>query len=100
MKKKQFILISLAFVLAALPSFGQENKEDTLKATIFTSTQQGNYLSKGKDLRTEVVSTAGLHKMACCNLGDSFENSASVSVGYSDATTGARQIRLLGLSGI
>ena len=100
MKKKQFILISLAFVLAALPSFGQENKEDTLKATVFTSTQQGNYLSKGKDLRTEVVSTAGLHKMACCNLGDSFENSASVSVGYSDATTGARQIRLLGLSGI
>lgn len=38
--------------------------------------------------------------MACCNLAESFENSASVTVGYSDATTGARQIRLLGLSGI
>ena len=33
-------------------------------------------------------------------LAESFENSASVTVGYADATTGARQIRLLGLSGI
>ncbi len=38
--------------------------------------------------------------MACCNLAESFENSASVTVGYSDAVTGARQIRLLGQSGI
>lgn len=38
--------------------------------------------------------------MACCNLADSFENSASVTVGYSDAVTGARQIRILGLSGV
>ena len=38
--------------------------------------------------------------MACCNLAESFENSASVTVGYSDAVTGAKQIRLLGLSGI
>ena len=38
--------------------------------------------------------------MACCNLAESVENSASVTVGYSDAVTGARQIRLLGLSGV
>lgn len=37
--------------------------------------------------------------MACCNLAESFENSASVTVGYSDAITGAKQIKLLGLSG-
>lgn len=60
----------------------------------------GNYLSRGKDLRVEVISRAGLQKMACCNLAESFENSASVTVGYSDAVTGARQIRLLGLSGV
>ena len=34
-------------------------------------------------------------KMACCTLAESFENSASVTVGYADATTGARQIPLL-----
>ena len=75
-------------------------RKDSLDAAVFVSRQSGNYLSKGKDLRTEVISAAGLCKMACCNLAESFENSASVTVGYSDAVTGARQIRLLGLSGV
>ena len=75
-------------------------RKDTLEASVFVARQSGNYLSKGKDLRTEVVTAAGLCKMACCNLAESFENSASVTVGYSDAVTGARQIRLLGQSGI
>ncbi|MGM9768260.1 MAG: TonB-dependent receptor plug domain-containing protein [Candidatus Cryptobacteroides sp.] len=75
-------------------------RKDSLEATVFTGRQEGNYLSRGKELRTEVISSAGLRKMACCNLAESFENSASVTVGYSDAVTGARQIRLLGLSGV
>lgn len=76
-----------------------KDRRDSLQATVFTARQAGNYLSKGKTIRTEVISAAGLCKMACCNLAESFENSASVTVGYSDAVTGARQIRLLGLSG-
>lgn len=40
-----------------------------------------------------------LFKAACCNLGESFVNNPSVDVNYSDAATGARQIKLLGLSG-
>ena len=75
-------------------------RADSLDAAVFVSNQAGNYLSKIKAVRTEVISAAGLCKMACCNLAESFENSASVTVGYSDAVTGARQIRLLGLSGV
>ena len=75
-------------------------RADSLDAAVFVSRQSGNYLSKMKEVRTEVISAAGLCKMACCNLAESFENSASVTVGYSDAVTGARQIRLLGLSGV
>ena len=75
-------------------------RADSLEAAVFTTRQAGNYLSKMKEVRTEVISAAGLCKMACCNLAESFENSASVTVGYSDAVTGARQIRLLGLSGV
>ena len=41
-----------------------------------------------------------LFKAACCNLGESFTTNPSVDVAYNDATTGARQIKLLGLSGI
>ena len=75
-------------------------KEDAeLEAARLVGRQQGNYLSKMTPIKTEVITAAGLCKMACCNLAESFENSASVTVGYSDAITGARQIRLLGLAG-
>lgn len=75
-------------------------REDAeLEAARLVERQEGNYLSKMTPVKTEVITAAGLCKMACCNLAESFENSASVTVGYSDAITGARQIRLLGLSG-
>ncbi|MCQ2265987.1 MAG: TonB-dependent receptor, partial [Bacteroidales bacterium] len=40
-----------------------------------------------------------LFKAACCNLGESFVNNASTDVNYSDAATGAKQVKLMGLSG-
>ena len=40
-----------------------------------------------------------LFKAACCNLGESFTNNPAVDVSYTDAATGAKQIKLLGLSG-
>ena len=105
---KRIYLTIISCALCAFPAVAQDidttgiygERSDSLDAAVFVSRQAGNYLSKGKDLRTEVISAAGLCKMACCNLAESFENSASVTVGYSDAVTGARQIRLLGLSGI
>lgn len=75
-------------------------RKDSLDAAVNVASGNGNFLSKTKPVRTEVITAAGLCKMACCNLAESFENSASVTVGYSDAVTGARQIRLLGQSGI
>ncbi len=75
-----------------------KDRTDSLSATVFVG-HQDNSISRGKTLRTELISASGLQKMACCNLAESFENSASVTVGYSDAVTGARQIRILGLSG-
>jgi outer membrane receptor for ferrienterochelin and colicins len=39
-------------------------------------------------------------KAACCNLSESFETNASVDVSFTDAVTGAKQIEMLGLSGI
>lgn len=112
---KKTIISSIIALLASVASYAQVvdqhghvvdtteiygERADSLDAAVFVSRQAGNYLSKGKEIRTEVISAAGLCKMACCNLAESFENSASVTVGYSDAVTGARQIRLLGLSGV
>lgn len=55
--------------------------------------------SRISPLTTETLTGEALCMAACCNLSESFETSASVDVAYSDAATGAKQIRLLGLSG-
>lgn len=101
------LAVCILFALSVVSAFSQTDttgiyadRKDSLKAAVHVGHQKGNYLSKIKPMRVEVISSEGLAKMACCNVAESFENSASVTVGYSDAVTGARQIRLLGLSGI
>jgi outer membrane receptor for ferrienterochelin and colicin len=60
---------------------------------------RGTYLSAINPVQTVRIGGAELHKAACCNLAESFETNPSVDVSYSDAVTGAKQIRLLGLEG-
>ena len=55
--------------------------------------------SKFRADNTEIIGKGQLIRAACCNLGESFTTNPSVDVSYSDAATGARQIKLLGLSG-
>ncbi len=50
-------------------------------------------------MNVDLIGTAELCRAACCNLGESFTTNPSVDVNYSDAATGAKQIKLLGLSG-
>ena len=50
-------------------------------------------------LQTQKITSDELCRAACCNLAESFETNASVDVSYSDAATGARQIKMLGLAG-
>ena len=66
---------------------------------VVEGTMSGNFVKRDGIAKNEMISFAGLCKMACCNLAESFENSASVTVGYSDAISGARQIKMLGLAG-
>ncbi len=61
--------------------------------------KKDNIRFRGNPTNTEMISAAQLLRAACCNLGESFTTNPSVDVSYSDAATGARQIRLLGLSG-
>lgn len=61
---------------------------------------RGTYISSMETIKMERIGSAELHKAACCNLAESFETNPSVDVNYSDAVTGAKQIRLLGLDGV
>lgn len=65
-----------------------------------TKRSGGSYTSKTKTVHTEMITSAGLEKLPCCNLSESFENSAAVDVSFADAVTGAKQIRMLGLAGV
>lgn len=65
---------------------------------VITQKKRGSYMLGGPE-NNFMIDRSELFKAACCNLGESFTTSPSVDVTYSDAATGARQIKLLGLSG-
>ena len=71
-----------------------------LKEVVITVRDRGSYVSTLQPIKTEMITTAELRKAACCNLSESFETSASVEVSYSDAVSGAKEIRMLGLDGV
>lgn len=71
-----------------------------LEAAQVSARRQGLQVSSYSTIRLETISQDELCKAACCNLSESFETHPSVDVSYSDAATGSRQIKLLGLSGM
>ncbi len=73
-------------------------KEDQTLEEVTISGNAG-MLDRLSPLHTEIIDTRTLEKAACCNLSESFETNASVSVSYNDAVTGSKQIQMLGLSG-
>ena len=62
--------------------------------------QEDSFISKLRAQQTIFINTGELQRAACCNLAESFETNPSVDVSFSDAVTGAKQIQMLGLSGI
>ena len=101
----RFILTSIV-VMLSLSALGQDNdslQADTMKTQnlqniTITSRRAGVRRVKGPT-NAQLITRDELFKAACCNLGESFTTNPSVDVNYSDAATGAKQIKLLGLSG-
>ena len=57
-------------------------------------TIQKSYLAAQNIMK---VSSEELLKAACCNLSESFETNPTIDVNFSDALTGTKQIKMLGL---
>ncbi|OJJ23141.1 hypothetical protein BKI52_01960 [marine bacterium AO1-C] len=51
-------------------------------------------------IKSELLTVKSLRKAACCNLSESFETNPSVDVTNTDAVTGSKRIRMLGLDGV
>ncbi len=73
--------------------------EVALQEVVVSERKMGTIASRTSVLQTQKITYDELCRAACCNLAESFETNPSVDVSYSDAATGARQIKLLGLSG-
>lgn len=71
-----------------------------LKEAEVTATRQTTEISTLQPRNIELLNEGEILKAACCNLSESFETNPSVDVNYTDAVTGAKEIQLLGLSGL
>lgn len=102
LRETLLITIGMAFALGAN---GQSEKKDSTSAPKDRTLKEVTVGSRAPVRRMpgaqngSFINRDELFKAACCNLGESFVTNPSVDVNYSDAATGARQIRLLGLSG-
>jgi outer membrane receptor for ferrienterochelin and colicins len=70
-----------------------------LKEVIIRQRLKSTELSLLDPIKVEKIGQQELLKAACCNLGESFETTPSVDVSFTDAVTGYKQVRLLGLAG-
>ena len=100
------IILNSIMMMLYMPAFAQANvssqtdtiKTQDLKDVTITSRRAGTR-KMGGAVNGVMINKEELFKAACCNLGESFSTNPSVDVNYSDAATGAKQIKLLGLSG-
>jgi len=100
------LLLTSIVTMLSLSAFGQDI--DSLQAdTMMTqsldnvtiTSRRSGTRRMGGAVNGVLINREELFKAACCNLGESFTTNPSVDVNYSDAATGAKQIKLLGLSG-
>jgi outer membrane receptor for ferrienterochelin and colicin len=86
-------------MLCAAVSFSQETiQQDSLKTVTVEGNRKGIKKSLNVTANTTLVTSKELLKAACCNLAESFETNPSIDVNFSDALTGTKQIKMLGLT--
>lgn len=88
------LTIVLLLLFAAFDSYSQ----DTLKEIKVQSKRKSLQKSYTVTGNTTLVTKKELLKAACCNLAESFETNPSIDVNFSDALTGTKQIKMLGLT--
>ena len=92
----------LPALLLCLTAGGQEPPDTALSVRELSGVEVRSAVStraRSRVENTDLIGQGQLVRAACCNLGESFTTNPSVDVSYSDAATGARQVKLLGLSG-
>lgn len=71
---------------------------DDLNEVTVTTRKKASATSYIAAQNITTISSKELLKAACCNLSESFETNPSIDVNFSDAVTGTKQIKMLGLT--
>ncbi|MFY0652895.1 MAG: TonB-dependent receptor [Cyclobacteriaceae bacterium] len=66
---------------------------------VVIKSEGSTFVDNLQPILNETILETELQKAACCNLSESFETNASVDVSFTDAVSGAKMIRMLGLDG-
>lgn len=74
-------------------------KQHSLKEVVVREKLKSTEIGLLDPIKMENIGQKELFKAACCNLSESFETTPSVDVSFTDAVTGYKQIKLLGLAG-
>ncbi len=90
--KKNIALLLMIFL--CIPVFAQED----LNEVKIVKKQKGIKKSYSVTGNISTLTSKELAKAACCNLAESFETNPSIDVNFSDAVTGNKQIKMLGLT--
>lgn len=96
---KHYILLGLT-LLVCLSLQAQNDSTRTLKSVSIRGRSEIKMQRLSGAENGQMMGLGELKRAACCNLGESFVTNPSVDVNYSDAAVGAKQIKLLGLSGL
>ena len=72
----------------------------TLGEVEITGQRDGVEISNLKPIKTEVITQTELQKAACCDLAGCFETQTTVQPQVTNVITNAKELRILGLSGI
>lgn len=70
---------------------------NNIEQVSLTHRKEATALSRKETGLTFAISSKELLKAACCNLSESFETNATVDVAFSNAVTGTKQLKMLGL---
>ncbi len=76
------------------------NPVKELSQVIIEGESSASSINTVNPVNMESLNKKELLKAACCNLSESFETNNSVDAEFSDAITGAKTIKLLGLDGV
>jgi len=71
---------------------------DDLGEVTVSARKKSTALSYLSSQNISTISSKELLKAACCNLSESFETNPSIDVNFTDAVSGAKQIKMLGLT--